>query len=190
MARNNTKSQKVLDSALHLLQSKGHLGLTMRQVAMHAGMSLSNVQYYYANKNDLLKAIADHYFSACLDELSAMDSIDSSTTVNEAIENMLRIFLSHGLQVSEMCRIFREYWAISARNADIDAHIRRYYQDMALILSEKLRPAAKTEKHLSEAVSILIPFVEGYSITALAMPEKIGNITKILTEWMLTLLNK
>ena len=178
--KQNTKAEKVLDVAFTLLKTQGDHGVTMRQVASCAGMSLSNVQYYYKNKNALLKALADRYFSACLDELRSQDPIQPGDDFEQNLETLLALYLHHGIELSEMCCIFREYWAISTRNAEIDDHIRRYYEEMVVILSDKLRPIATSEAGLADAISVFIPYVEGYSITARAMPVDIERVTKNL----------
>ncbi|BDX08149.1 hypothetical protein MACH26_36700 [Planctobacterium marinum] len=154
----------------------------MRQVAANADMTLSNVQYYFKNKNELLKAMADRYFNACLNEMRGMAPIGTKQNIELDLQSMLTTFLGHGIELSEMCRIFREYWAISTRNQSIDDHIQEYYREMVLILSNLLKPAAKSDKSLSIAVSLLIPYVEGYSITAKTMPEDINSVTQILTQ--------
>ena len=45
--KKNAKAEKILDVALALLKTDGDYGVTMRQVAAHADMTLSNVQYYF-----------------------------------------------------------------------------------------------------------------------------------------------
>ena len=87
-----------------------------------------------------------------------------------------------------MCRIFREYWAISTRNQAIDDYVKQYYRDVVATLSEKLRPVARSEQGLSKALSIFVPYAEGYSIAAPAMPEDIDSVIAILAPLMVGLL--
>lgn len=171
------KAEKILDVALELLKTEGDHGVTMRKIAASANMSLSNVQYYFKTKDILLKSLADRYFQACLEDIRAMPALES---VEADLENLLSDFLCHGLELTEMCRIFREYWAISTRNESIDEYVQQYYKDQVDILATKLRPVAASEKGLSEALSLFIPFVEGYSLTARAMPEDIHSVTRRL----------
>ena len=188
--KKNAKAEKVLDVALLLLKNEGDYGVTMRKVAALADMSLSNVQYYYKNKDALLKSMADRYFQSCLEQIKKIDTIQSDDCWKLEIEKLLRGFLVHGLEVTDMCRLFREYWAISTRNQAIDEHIKQYYREMVVILSDKLRPVAQSEQGLAKAVSVIIPFSEGYSITALAMPEDINSITSILQSLVVNLLQE
>lgn len=188
--KQNAKTEKIIDIALQLLKNEGDFGVTMRQVASLANMSLSNVQYYFKNKDELLKAMADRYFQSCLGEMRSLDAVQSNESAKEDINKLLTLFLSHGLEISEMCRIFREYWAISTRNKVIDEHIKSYYKEMVVILSGKLRPVAASEEGLSKAVSLIIPFTEGYSITALAMPEDIKSTTEMLLSTVMKLLSQ
>jgi len=188
--KKNAKAEKVLDVALQLLKNEGDYGVTMRKVAALADMSLSNVQYYYKNKDSLLKSMADRYFQSCLEEIKKIDTLQSHDSWKLELEQLLRGFLVHGLEVTDMCRLFREYWAISTRNQVIDEHIKQYYVQMVVILSDKFRPVAKSEKGLAKAVSMIIPFSEGYSITALAMPEDIDSITSILLSLVVSLLQE
>ncbi len=189
LMKKNTKTEKVLDVAFELLKSAGDHGVTMRQVASTAGMSLSNVQYYYKTKDELLKALADRYFNTCLEELKSVKPVESRATLEEDLERLLVLFLQHGIEVTEMCCVFREYWAISTRNEEISNHIDQYYKEMVKILSDKLSPAAKSEEGLTKAVSFFIPYVEGYSITANAMPNNIQSITESLIVIISDLLN-
>ena len=184
------KSEKVIDCGLELLKERGDHGLTMRQVALKAEMSLSNVQYYFKEKNDLLTAIADRYFNECLEDIEKKPALASGSNLQSDLSKLLREFLEHGLEVSEMCRIFREYWAIATRNQTIENYLSDYYRRLAEILSDKLRNASVSEKAVLTAVSVIIPFVEGYSITALSLPRNIDGMTDLLTIFVLDTLTE
>lgn len=180
MPKKSAKVERILDIAIELLKTEGDFGVTMRKVASVADMSLSNVQYYFKTKDDLLKAVADRYFQQCLDDLRALPVMEEE----KALRPIVSMLLSHGHELSDMCRIFREYWAISTRNESIESYLSDYYQTMVVVMKEKIAPLAKDQTSQSRAVSILIPFVEGYSVTAKAMPvsldEMVDTIEAIL----------
>ena len=186
--KKNKKSDKIIDCALVLLKNHGDHGLTMRQVAQSAEMSLSNVQYYFKSKDELLKALADRYFNQCLEEIQQTPQLPSEGNLKAELHVLFRGFLAHGLEVSEMCRIFREYWAIATRNKMIEEYLHNYYKGLADILSDKLEPVASNPQALATSVSVIIPFVEGYTITASSLPSDIDEVTEILTATVMKLL--
>ena len=186
--RKNAKSEKVIDCALALLEDQGDQGVTMRQVAQRAEMSLSNVQYYFKNKDELLTAVADRYFNQCLVEIQQQPVRLTQNNMKPELAKMLREFLAHGLEISEMCRIFREYWAIATRNKVIEEYLTNYYRQLGEVLAGKLEPVAVSPQAVSMAVSVIIPFVEGYTITASSLPRNIDEVTGQLTRIVIKLL--
>ncbi|MCG7962859.1 MAG: TetR/AcrR family transcriptional regulator, partial [Candidatus Thiodiazotropha taylori] len=93
------KPEKIIDHALELLKTKGDHGLTMRQVAQRSEMSLSNAQHYFKNKDELLKAMADRYFGACIEDIRGQASINVEGNIDAQLSEMLVGFLKHGLEV-------------------------------------------------------------------------------------------
>ena len=186
--KKNAKSEKVIDCALGLLEEQGDHGVTMRQVAQRAEMSLSNVQYYFKNKDALLTALADRYFNQCLVEVREQPVRLSEGNLKAELAAMLRDYLAHGLEISEMCRIFREYWAIATRNEVIEEYLTNYYRQLGDVVAEKLQPVAVSPEALSMSVSVIIPFVEGYTITAPSLPKNIDEMTEQLTTIVIRIL--
>ena len=190
MKERSAKAERVIDCAMALLRNEGDRGVTMRRVAQDAGMSLSNVQYYFKNKDALLKAMADRYFYQCLEDIEGEQFLFETGDTKAALRLVIRNFLAHGLEVSDMCRVFREYWALATRNAEIEDYLVNYYSRLAAVLKEKLRPLAVDELALDEAVSMFIPVVEGYSITCPALPIDIDRMTELTADLLLSVLHR
>lgn len=187
--RKINKSEKIIDCALELLKTQGDHGVTMRQVAQCSEMSLSNAQYYFKNKDELLKAMADRYFGACIEDIRGQASITAKGDTDAELSEMLMGFLKHGLEVSEMCRIFREYWAIATRNEVIEQHLTDYYKSMVEALSNNLHAVAASPVAVDKAVSLIIPYVEGYSITANALPIDVEEANRMFVKMVAAILS-
>ncbi len=183
------KPEKIVDCALELLKTQGDHGVTMRQVAQRSEMSLSNAQHYFKNKDELLKAMADRYFGNCIEDIRGQASINAEGDIYTELSEMLMEFLKHGLEVSEMCRIFREYWAIATRNQVIEQYLTDYYKSMIETLSNKLQAVAASPAALEKAVSLIIPYVEGYSITAKALPIDIEEANRMFVTMVVAILS-
>lgn len=180
MSRKTGRIEQILDVALDILKTQGDFGLTMRKVAKLSEISLGSLQYYFKTKDDMLKAMVDRFFKQCTSMLNEIPPL----TNEEDLDSLLRLFLSDGDETSDMSCIIREYWAISTRNEVIRNYLDEYYESFSLIMLEKLRPLSVNEKALSQAVSILIPFIEGYSVVGLALPENLDSTNKLLKTWI------
>lgn len=161
------KSEHILNCAMTILRESGDQGLTMRKVAEAAGISLSNVQYYFKTKELLLGALLEAFlrdYAASMTSLSAVEQ--------QGLENKLQHIMFHILtdvEQSTCAVVFKEIWAISGRNAVVKQAVDSYYSQLNAILFEGLKDIAPSncqDQQLNIAVSILLPFIEGYCITS------------------------
>lgn len=177
----NPRVPLIIECALSILRDNGDVGLTMRQVAAKAGISLSNLQYYFKNKDELLKGIVEFYFEKC--GLLNDEHIEMSKELSP--QQKVHVLITHGLRHSGedtgLWRIFREFWAIATRNEEVNAHIELYYSEHVRKLSEFFLPLAVGAEDVQKAVALLLPYVEGYSITAPVLPLESEQVTELLT---------
>jgi AcrR family transcriptional regulator len=54
------RRQAILDAAIAVIARRGVRGLRVEQVAAEAGVAVSLIYYYFANRNGLVKATLDH----------------------------------------------------------------------------------------------------------------------------------
>jgi hypothetical protein len=133
--------------------------------------------------------ITDRYFGACVEDIRGQASITPEGDINTELSEMLIGFLKHGFEVSEMCLIFREYWAIATRNEVIEQYLMDYYKSMVETLSNNLQAVAVSPTALDKAVSLIIPYVEGYSITARALPIDIEKANRMFVSMVVAILS-
>ena len=180
----NTKDQ-IIRSAIEVLQSHGTEGLTMRKVAGEADMSLGNLQYHFRDKSSLMAGLAEHYFGECASMLDGYQHTPPKGSVEEQLRQFISTLLDHvehGDQISDMCRIFREIWALSARDSEIHRQLVDYYQVTIEKLASLLLPLSSSEESANRMASLILPYIEGYSITCEALPMKKGEAALMLTK--------
>jgi len=138
----NAKSQLsdkevvILDCTLDLFKELGDAGLTMRKLAHRADMRLSNVQSYFKSRDDALKAMATRYFAECTAQIRQLTVDNPNLALRERARVLILTGLHNGDDVSDMCRIFRELWAISSRNDAIRDHMADYYRTFSTLIAE------------------------------------------------------
>ncbi|WP_196223261.1 TetR/AcrR family transcriptional regulator [Roseibium sp. RKSG952] len=183
------KELRILDCALKLLIETGDAGLTLRKLAESADMRLSNVQYYFRSRDDLLAAMVARYFSECTAQMVQLMRQSQARTLRDRVYFFIRAGLVHGDELSDMCRAFREIWAISSRNDVIDQCLMGYYRSVADVLAEFVIGGETGTKSADRLMTLLVPYFEGYSITARSLPLDAGAAATMLTELALSVLD-
>ena len=64
--------EKILNAAKNVLVKEGYGGLTMRNVALGAGTTVGNLQYYYADKDRLLHDMLEYMVTGFFEDFSAI----------------------------------------------------------------------------------------------------------------------
>lgn len=178
------KIELIQKTALNILRELGDHALTMRKVAAETGMSLSNVQYYFNNKNDLLIGLMDVFLADCGDKVEEF----YKETYNLSPKKRLRLLINLSLDncsTSGNCKLIREIAAIAMRNKEIESYLVRYYSIYAERLSRVIEPLTDDPLKVDKAVALLLPYIEGYSLTRPALKISTKNISKMISEQIL-----
>lgn len=187
-ARNRSeKKSQILDCALKLLIETGDAGLTMRRIAERAGMRLSNVQYYFKSRDDVLIAMIAQYFDACTNNLLRLTEESNAQTERERIRFLVNASLAHGQEISDMCRAFREIWAISSRNEFVDQCLMDYYRRFADVIADFAFGGDLSAVDRAKITALLVPYFEGYSVTGRSLVLEPSVIAEMMTETVLHL---
>lgn len=182
------RETQILDCALKLLIERGDAGLTLRKLADCAGMRLSNVQYYFGSRDDVLSAMVARYFQTCTAQLTRLTRESPARTPRDRVHFLIVAVLAHGVDISDMCRAFREIWAISSRNAVIDHCLMDYYRGFSGVLADFAVPEGVDTARRDRLTALLVPFFEGYSITARSLPLAPQETAAMLTDLALSIL--
>ncbi len=176
------KRHFVMAHALELLIAVGYQGLTMRGIADRCGMSLSNVQYYFRTKEDLITEIADRYFGECDAVLSTYFEKQGPVETREALHDLVGLFLEHGREMTDMCRVFRELWAIGSRNENVSELLDCHYRRIGRTLSRHLKYPSTSPAAVDRMVALLLVMSEGFSIVGKAQTMDHSEATSFFTD--------
>ncbi len=186
MDNRSSKESQILDCALKLLIETGDSGLTLRKIADCAGMRLSNVQYYFKSRDDVLVAMVSRYFENCTANLMQLTEASHANTRDEPVRFLVRSGLAHGVEISDMCRAFREIWAISSRSDVIDDALMEYYTGFADVMADYVLGDASDQYCRENLKALLIPYFEGYSVTARSLTLDVEAAERMLTDLVLS----
>lgn len=169
MDKKEERLNNILSATITILTKEGAENLSMRKVAKNADLSLSNLQYYYKDKNLLLIATVEFYFESCKQELTKAIkhlTADSTPDKNILLEKVLNMLLIDG-RSSHQILMFQEIWTLAARNKELRSAVDSYYKTYCLWMIDLISTFCTKP---DEIVSFLIPFVEGYTIVNNVIP--------------------
>jgi AcrR family transcriptional regulator len=185
------RAHEILQVARGLLASKGYAGLSMRSVAAAAGMSLSNVQHYYASKERLLEAL----LLTTMDEFQAkMDRISVAMAGRPQVERFLTTVDMFLDEITEptMHAIFFEIWALASRHPFASSLMGKMIgreRKAVYGLIQGLNPAIDDAQCMERAV-LVVAQIQGLMLFRLdrhARPEQFAAVRAALHKVLLSL---
>jgi len=152
-------------------------------------MSLSNLQHYFKTRDALLIGLVDHYLLQTAEV--ARRRLEGMPPGRERFVALISASLEDP-ELAPICRVFKDIWALAERSPNIKQHLDGYYQSYALALSDELRSIAprSSPQRVREAVSLVLPMVEGYAVTKDALPLDAAAMTRLLCEQVFALLGR
>ena len=169
MDKKEERLRHILKATINILSSEGAENLSMRKVAKIANLSLSNLQYYYRDKEVLLIATVKYYFESCQEEVTQAINIltaQSTPSTEDFIRKLLNMLLIDG-KSNDQVLMFQEIWTLSARNKELEIAVETYYKNYCSWLIDLISTFSKEPQVV---VSLLVPFVEGYTIVSNVIP--------------------
>ncbi|PAM96340.1 hypothetical protein B4N84_02650 [Flavobacterium sp. IR1] len=188
MYKKEERLHQILSATITLLTKEGAEKLSMRKIAKFTNLSLSNLQYYYKDKDLLLIAMVEFYFESCKKELTEAIKIltlESTPDKDVFLEKLLNMLLIDG-RSNHQILMFQEIWTLASRNKELENAVEAYYKTYFLWLIELVSVFCKKP---DEIVSFLIPFVEGYTIVNNIIPLTKDKIIEMMVK-LITMLEQ
>ena len=138
----------ILEAAQRVLLTKGFGGLTLRAIAQESGENSAMVQYYFGNKDGLVRAMIDSVFrDDQQDAAAAMSTVTSDDRLPRFVDGLRTISSSRSF------RVFFDVLPYALRNEGLRSRMARAYDWYRQIKLEWLR--AKDQALLSEQQALL-----------------------------------
>lgn len=147
-------------------------------------MLIYDILFSAAASNKTIIATVQFYFKQCRDEVSREwegFKPNEPNTTTLFLKKMLSGLLVNGNH-NPHCSMFREIWALSSRDPHLAEEMKSYCQQYAQWLVGFLASFSDKSK---EIVALLLPYVEGYSITGSALPLEKNEVVDLLVKLIL-----
>ncbi|MGB0370208.1 MAG: TetR/AcrR family transcriptional regulator [Opitutales bacterium] len=181
MAHKQETKILIIETAIEVLRTSGTEGLTLRKVATQASISLGNLQYHFKDKPALFAGLGGYYFGQCAALLDQYEGLDDSKSIEKKLRHLILFYLDHLDELTDMCRIFRELWALATRDIEVQQQLNDYYRLTVEKLEAIVSEMGISPKLAREIVILLLPYFEGYSITHDSLAYNKTETAKLLT---------
>ncbi|MCX6372686.1 MAG: TetR/AcrR family transcriptional regulator [Actinobacteria bacterium] len=139
---------KILAAAQRVLVAKGFAGLTLRAIARESGENSAMVQYYFGNKEGLVRAMIDSVFRDDQDAAAAvMSTVTSADRLPRFVDGLRTISSSRSF------RVFFDVLPYALRNEGLRSRMARAYDWYRQIKLDWLR--ARDQASPSEQPALL-----------------------------------
>ena len=154
---------KILAAAQRVLVAKGFAGLTLRAIARESGENSAMVQYYFGNKEGLVKAMIDSVFrDDQQDAAAAMSTVTSHDRLPRFVEGLRTISSSRSF------RVFFDVLPYALRNEGLRGRMARAYDWYRQIKIDWLRAEDRTSSSAQQALlglsELMTAVVDGLAI--------------------------
>jgi AcrR family transcriptional regulator len=175
----------ILTAARDVLVEEGYPRLTMRNVADRAGMTVGNLSYYYANKQDLLHDLLEAVIQGYVEDFDRIAG-NMARSSAERLEDMIR-FVIGDLATKETTGFFPALWALSTHDDFAAGEMVRVYEiernAFARVIAEMRPDLSKRDRDLlalfiSASIEGHTMFI-GYKREKAAAGEAIANIASL-----------
>ncbi|HBM79997.1 MAG TPA: TetR/AcrR family transcriptional regulator [Clostridiaceae bacterium] len=104
-------SARILNAAFECLSEKGYANVSMRNIAEGAGVALSQLAYYYKNKEKLFSEVINMMTEQYMSEIEA--TLKSTADAKDKLASLVRYFKKLIRNNPELLRLFIDFTAQS-----------------------------------------------------------------------------
>jgi len=159
----STPALNILSAAQQVLVEKGFSGLTLRAIARESGENSAMVQYYFGNKEGLVKAMIDSVFRDDQQDAAAvMSTLSSRDRLSRFVDGLRTISSSRSF------RVFFDILPYALRNEGLRGRMARAYDSYRRIKRDWLRdrgePSPAEQEALLGLAELMTAVVDGLAI--------------------------
>ena len=131
MERTN-QSEMILNAAFECISSKGYANVSLRNIADEAGVVLSQLNYYYKNKEGLFTEVIKMMIRKYLQEVE--NHLRNGTTPKEKIAELIRYYQEVLKDNPKLFRLLYDFSSMALWSASFSKLLCSLYDDLAELI--------------------------------------------------------
>jgi len=143
-----SQSQKILQTAFQCLSTRGYANVSMRDIADEAGVALSQLNYYYKNKEGLFTEVVKMMMHQYLHEVE--EKLKSTKNTKEKIASLVKYFNELIRKNPELLRLFIDFTAQSLWLPSFRRQLKNLFADLSEMIEKSILAGTVINKNLRE----------------------------------------
>lgn len=174
-AHRAARRDEIVDAAVRCVLRDGYRGVSIASVIQESGLSAGAIYGYFANKQELLVAVAERVLDAREADLAAAHRSDEPLSPGEVMATLVE-----GLRREKVSAAIPQVWAEAAFDDDVRAVAGRIFARVRGILRTELVAWAKAapgradgdvEEWADLVVPVMLSAVPGFLVQRAILPE-------------------
>jgi AcrR family transcriptional regulator len=129
-------SERILLTAFECLSTRGYANVSMRNIADEAGVALSQLTYYYKNKENLFTEVINMMMDQYLKEIKS--TLESTTDVKDKIASLVKFFKELIRNKPDLLRLFIDFTAQALWVPSFREQLDSLFNDLTEIIERNL----------------------------------------------------
>ncbi|WP_446899302.1 TetR/AcrR family transcriptional regulator [Clostridium sp. LBM24168] len=131
---NINQSERILNAAFKCISTKGYANVSSRDIAKEAGVALSQLNYYYKNKEGLFKKVVEMLSKKYFDEIE--DNLKKGTTGSESSLYLIKYFKEMLSNKPELFRILFDLASMSLWSEPLKKLLKNLFEGLAKLIEK------------------------------------------------------
>lgn len=175
--------RRILKAARDILVAEGSGAFSMRKVAATAGLSLSNVQYYFKDRAELLGGILEGFVEGYRAYLAGLGELRGGGL--SSLSGFIREILREESDNEEIL-FFRSLFSF-AENEVLAERLDAFYREVEQLLRAGIAGLAglgAEEPAVRRAAAILLPYLNGYGMVSGVLALDLDESAGLVAAWV------
>lgn len=142
------QSKKILQTAFQCLSTRGYANVSLRDIADEAGVALSQLNYYYKNKEGLFTEVVKMMMQQYLHEVE--DKLTTTTAAKEKITSLVKYFTELIRKKPELLKLFIDFTAQSLWLPSFRELLKNLFDDLSEMIEKSILSGITINENLNE----------------------------------------
>ncbi|HBC96223.1 MAG TPA: TetR/AcrR family transcriptional regulator [Clostridium sp.] len=132
--KNTSQAERILNAAFRCISEKGYANVSSRDIANEAGVALSQLNYYYKNKEGLFKKVIEMLFKKYFNEIE--NNLKKGTTKSESSVYLIKYFKETLIKKPELFKIFFDLTSMALWSESLKKFLKDLFDSLAKLIEK------------------------------------------------------